>query len=303
MSEGVEPPGVDAPGGFGLCGAAVGEQILSFQIVVCKNWQLIHNLASLGYTTFFEGGICMKILKNRTSPAGTGQPTLSNMDSQATRVKGKDEHLNESGQNMVAFSESTGHAGTGQAYSPDQSSAELCKRSSAVIDKESGGSVSKLIKRKNPESASRRGSNLTTELSGFSIDGDSLSVRPKSEKQTQPDDKKHLEPVQPEQISHTPLLPGVVFERSSDGVGIVPLVIGSYEDLMISEQEYDVIKKLGRKSYTSNLVGKLVPCSVLKLRNCFAVPVQEDKQIKLIWMMSALCLKKKVRSSDRHDER
>ena len=230
--------------------------------------------------------------------AGTGQPTLSNMDSQATRVKGKEEHLNESGQNMVAFSESTGHAGTGQAYSPDQSSAELCKRSSAVIDMESGGSVSKLIKRKNTESASGRGSNLTTEFSGFSIDGDSLSVRSKSEKQTQPDDKKHLEPVQPEQISHTPLLPGVVFERSSDGVGIVPLVIGSYEDLMISEQEYDVIKKLGRKSYTSNSVGMLVPCSVLKLRNCFAVPVQEDKQIKLIWMMSALCLKKKVRTSD-----
>ena len=111
---------------------------------------------------------------------------------------------------------------------------------------------------------------------------------------------KHLQPPENESQGDYNIPDSASYESSCDGVKLVPLCISSYDDIKLSYREYGRGRKAGRKSYAHNGDGDLVQCTVLKLLNCFAIPIidSNDGKVKLCWCMDRIDLLKKVRASD-----
>lgn len=111
---------------------------------------------------------------------------------------------------------------------------------------------------------------------------------------------KHLQPPENESQEDYKLPDSTSYECSCDGVKLVPLSISSYDDVKLTYKEYGRGRRAGRKSYAHNGDGDLVQCTVLKLLNCFAIPIidSNDGKVKVCWCMDRIDLLKKVRASD-----
>lgn len=89
-------------------------------------------------------------------------------------------------------------------------------------------------------------------------------------------------------------------ETTSDGVGVFPVTIGSYSEIILqNEEQKNLAKSICRPSLIKTPCG-IKNCAVIKTSNCYAMlrKCRKNEDFEMIWIMTRADITNKVKAAD-----